>query len=275
MLLNWRILVDEKKSAAENMAIDEAIMQSVIAGEALPTIRFYDWTRPTLSCGFNQSAEKEVDFDEVRKFQYDFVRRPTGGRVVLHKDEVTYAVIAPISDFLEGSVTESYAQISKALAAGLELLGVDVEFEKGSLSAEHQRENANPCFSSTSRYELSVQRKKIVGSAQVRKENVLLQHGSIQLHENQSIIADFMPNFSVEKKEKIRRYLERKTISINQCLNEIKNYDDVVEAMIQGFYKAWDDVHFERMERLSDQELELVKQLVEGKYCRKEWNFRK
>ena len=117
--MKWRFLIDGKLSPAENMALDEAIFECVQDGRSLPTIRFYNWEPSTVSCGYNQEVAKEVDFAELKKHDYGFVRRPTGGRLVLHNNEVTYAVISPFEGRLSGNVTESYSEISKALAKGL------------------------------------------------------------------------------------------------------------------------------------------------------------
>ena len=157
--MHWRILNSGKKSPAENMAIDEAILEAVITGKSLPTIRFYDWNPSTASCGYNQKVDDEVDFSALEKFGFGFVRRPTGGRLVLHDQEITYSVIAPIEGKFAGSVTQAYSVISLALAEGLREMGVDVELEKGSLDSKHQRQAANPCFSSSSKYELKCQNK--------------------------------------------------------------------------------------------------------------------
>ena len=112
--MKWRILINHKKSAAENMAIDEAIMMGNISGQSLPTIRFYDWNLPTVSFGFNQQIKKEIDLDLTKENGFDFVRRPTGGRAVLHIEEVTYAVISPLEDKLSGNITDSYSRVACA-----------------------------------------------------------------------------------------------------------------------------------------------------------------
>ena len=127
--MKWRFLISGKLNSAENMAIDEAIFNCVQAGRSLPTIRFYDWEPSTVSCGYNQEVAKEVDLLALKQHGFGFIRRPTGGRLVLHDNEVTYAVIGPAVGKLSGNVTESYSEISKALAKGLELMGIGVDFE--------------------------------------------------------------------------------------------------------------------------------------------------
>ena len=273
--MKWRFLIQEKLSPAENMAIDEAIFNCIQDGRSIPTIRFYDWEPSTVSCGYNQEVAKEVDFVALRKHNFGFVRRPTGGRVVLHDNEVTYAVIGPTIGRLSGNVTESYSEISKALAKGLELMGIDVDFERGNLSSKHQRQTANPCFTSSSRYELSYQRKKIVGSAQVRKNNCLLQHGSILLNYDQSKLAQILPNLTDDQKERLAIYLKRKTIAINEILNVPKSYDEATKFFMSGFKEKWIMDNFEIRKNLETYELEIAKQLRLTKYLTDEWNQRK
>jgi len=273
--MKWRIINSGKNDSAMNMAIDEAIMLGVIAGESLPTIRFYDWEPATLSCGYNQDVDKEVDFDAVRKGGYGFVRRPTGGRLVLHEREVTYSVIAPIDERLAGSVLESYGVISKALAKGMELLGVGVEFEKGNLSSHHQRQQANPCFTSSSRLELKYGNRKIVGSAQVRKNNVLLQHGSILLDLNQEKVAYLVPGLNSEQRIKLASFLNRKTIAINEITSEKTSYDQAVDSFSKGFVESWIEDEFEFHNYLTHAENQRSEELKMSKYLTAKWNKNK
>lgn len=273
--MKWRIIDTGKNDSAMNMAIDEAIMSGVIAGSSLPTIRFYDWEPATVSCGYNQDVSKEVDFEAVEKGNYGFVRRPTGGRLVLHEREVTYSVIAPIDGRLGGSVLESYGVISKALARGMELLGVGVEFEKGNLSTHHQRQQANPCFTSSSRLELKYDNRKIVGSAQVRKNNVLLQHGSILLHQNQEKVAYLVPGLSEEQRVKLASFLKRKTVAINEITSETVSYEQAVESFGKGFVESWDEDEFEFHDYLTRVENDSSKELKKSKYLTAEWNKNK
>jgi len=270
--MKWRIIIQKKNDPAYNMALDEAILMSVIEKKSPPTIRFYDWNPPTASCGYNQTAENEVDFEILAKKGYEFIRRPTGGRLVLHKDEVTYSVIAPLDGFLGGSVTHTYSQISKALAKGLHLMGIDVILEKGSLSSSHQREAGNPCFTSTSRYELAYKRKKIVGSAQVRKENCFLQHGSVLLHENQGEVGKILPKLTDDKKEKIVNYLKKKTIAINEVLDTPLDFKKAVQFLTEGFILEWDTEDFVLNNELTNEEKKITEYLIKSKYQTEKWN---
>ncbi len=273
--MKWRILIQGKLSPAENMAIDDAIFELIQEGKSSPLIRFYDWDPPTLSLGYHQNAEKEVDFEKLVEFGYGFVRRPTGGRLVLHKNEVTYAVIAPNDEHLAGNVLKSYGDISLALAEGLKLLGIEVEFEQKELTSFSQREAVNPCFNSSSKYELAVQGKKVVGSAQVRRNNVLLQHGSIILDENQREIAYLMPGLSDKMRSRLAKMMDDKTISINQALNKKIPYLEAVRKFVLGFRQAWEKDDFEEIKHLELFEKIRVEDLMKKKYSTDSWNLRK
>jgi lipoate-protein ligase A len=274
-MFNWRVIVSDKLSAAENMAIDEAVFNGVMNGTSPPTIRFYDWQKPTASFGYNQVWEKEIDPDLLQEFDFDLVRRPTGGRLVLHYDEVTYAVIAPAVGKLSGNVTQSYSEISRALKEGFSHMGMDVDLEKGDLSAEHQRQEKNPCFTSSSRYELKYKNKKIVGSAQVRKKDVILQHGSILLNHDQSKVADILPGLVPEQRERVRKYLSRKSTSINRNLSEPIDFYHATEHFKIGFETAWEADHFSYLEDFGKSEKKEIRRLILEKYSTADWNKRK
>ncbi|MCS6935961.1 MAG: lipoate--protein ligase family protein [Candidatus Bipolaricaulota bacterium] len=171
----WRVLDTGVGSAPWNMAVDEALLRSCDAQPHV-TLRLYQWERPTLSLGYFQDLS-EIDLEECARRGFDWVRRPTGGRAVLHHDELTYSFVAPIA-LLGESVARSHEQISRALALGLERLGLRAEFA-------HHRERSPDlsavCFATPAPVELSIQNKKVIGSAQVRTQRSLLQHGSIPL----------------------------------------------------------------------------------------------
>jgi lipoyl(octanoyl) transferase len=272
-MISWRILINGKLSPIENMAIDEAIMLGLEKGVSEPTIRFYDWNPPTVSFGFHQDVEKEADLERINLKGYGLIRRPTGGRLVLHKNEITYAVIAPLSDHLDGSVIDVYAEISYALADGLKGMGIDVEFEKGTLTSQEQRETSNPCFTSSSRYELTYLRKKIVGSAQVRRNNLFLQHGSILLDQNQEEVADLLPDLTDEQRLKLAQYLKKKTIAINEIREVPVSFNDAVTFLIAGFKNIWHEDAFQEVHFLNTYEQEIVNNLITEKYGKEQWTY--
>ena len=177
----WRHFPYAVRSGAENMAIDEALLLSMAQTlEPQPVLRFYGWSPATLSLGYAQSCHKEVDEAACRREGIDIIRRPTGGRAVLHEYELTYSVIAPENNpNVVGTVIQSYLKISQALLKGLRSVGIDAEMVA---NAGKPQERSALCFEAPSWYELVVDGRKLVGSAQVRKGGMLLQHGSILLH---------------------------------------------------------------------------------------------
>lgn len=178
----WRFLDTGCGDAAYNMAVDEALLLSHEAGQSPPTLRVYTWSSPTLSLGYAQSIEKEVDTTACREHGVTPIRRPTGGRAVLHDDEATYSIVMPLRlDGREASITEHYRRIGLALEAALRRAGLAVTLERPSVLAAAPRPASPACFAALSRYELSATGRKLVGSAQKRGRRSLLQHGSIPL----------------------------------------------------------------------------------------------
>jgi lipoyl(octanoyl) transferase len=182
--MHWSLLLTPPLSGAENMALDEALLERAAAsGNAV--FRVYSWAEPTLSFGRNQAARGKYDAMRAREMGIAVVRRPTGGRSLLHDHEVTYSVTAPAS--LAGSFRESYAHINRLLVGGLQRLGVAVE-----VAAPDERSlppSASPCFERPAAGELVVGGRKLVGSAQWRDNGALLQHGSILVEDDQSLIS--------------------------------------------------------------------------------------
>jgi lipoate-protein ligase A len=177
-----RLLVDEPLAGASNMAIDEAIMESGRRG--LVTLRLYRWEPGCLSFGRNQTARGRYDGDRAAAMGYDVVRRPTGGRSVLHHQELTYSVTAPAS---WGSLRDVYVRINRALAAGLRLLGVDAVVHESS-AGPTPRPTVRACFRDPLPGEVTANGRKLVGSAQWRDAGALLQHGSILIRNEQDLV---------------------------------------------------------------------------------------
>jgi lipoyl(octanoyl) transferase len=181
----WRLLLTPAAGGAQNMALDEALMSRAReTGEF--TLRVYSWAAPTLSLGRNQSARRVYDLERIRARGLRVVRRPTGGRAILHHREITYSVTAPAAD--AGDLHASYDRINKVLVAGLERLGVRPEIAAPAGRAVPP--GPSPCFDMPSAGELVLGGRKLAGSAQWRSEGALLQHGSILVEDDQSTLAE-------------------------------------------------------------------------------------
>jgi len=181
---SWRLLVTPPASGAENMALDEALMDRARdTGEWV--LRVYSWNTPTISLGRNQSARGRYDLDRIRELGLDIVRRPTGGRAILHDREITYSVTAPVLD--AGDLRESYDRINRLLLSALHSLGVEASVAARSKRAAMP--GMAPCFDEPAAGELTVDGRKLAGSAQWRSEEALLQHGSILVADDQTLLA--------------------------------------------------------------------------------------
>lgn len=183
----WRLLLVPPRSGAENMARDVALMRRAReTGETVFSV--YAWTHPTLSLGRNQRAKGCYDLDRMGSIGVDVVRRPTGGRALLHHREATYSVTAALE--AGATIRDSYERINRILLAGLGMLGVGATVAAPQSPMLPPAEA--PCFAEPARGELVSDGRKLVGSAQWRDEGALLQHGSILIDDDQSLIADFL-----------------------------------------------------------------------------------
>lgn len=232
--MNWHYIDSGKKPAAYNMSIDEELLSRAQAGEKTPVLRFYAWDPPAVSIGRFQKIEQAVNIDACRKYGFDIIRRVTGGRAVFHYRELTYSIASRIENhFFPPTVLGSYQVIAAALRAGLTCLGISAEIvSRGSRSAALAGINGrNPaCFSSPSRYEIAVNGKKIIGSAQRRLSRAFLQHGSILMEYDPALEAELIPGGGSAGH----------ATSIAQELGRSVGKADVVEAFQHGFAKTFD-----------------------------------
>jgi lipoyl(octanoyl) transferase len=185
--LPWRLLVSPPLGGPENMALDEALMaRARRTGETV--LRVYEWSRPTLSLGRNQRAVGVYHETLLAERGVGVVRRPTGGRALLHHREITYSVTAPCDD--AGALLAEYGRINELLCSALGALEVPVVPAAPATRAAPP--SAAPCFAEPARGELTLHGRKLVGSAQWRERGAMLQHGSILIDDDQSSIAGFM-----------------------------------------------------------------------------------
>lgn len=177
----WRVIDHSQGKGSWNMAVDEAILESVYTGESPATLRLYAWEPACLSLGHAQPYS-EVNTRALTKNGWDVVRRPTGGRAILHVDELTYSVIAPEDEpRVRGGVLESYLRLSEALLESLRILGLSPQAKEKSQSDKKGKPNP-VCFEVPSNYEITVNSKKLIGSAQARRKGGILQHGALPLY---------------------------------------------------------------------------------------------
>lgn len=260
----WRLLNTHHLDGATNMAIDEAISRAVQARLVPPTLRFFGWQPACLSLGQAQPGA-DVDREACRAAGIDVVRRPTGGRAILHTDELTYSVIAPEHEpRVAGSIVESYRRLSEGLLAGLALIGVPTQ--QAERPDNHDRDAGPVCFEVPSNYEIVFDGKKLVGSAQMRKPGVVLQHGTLPLHGDIARITKYLA--SRPDADRVRA----RATTVEAAVGKVVPFEQVTELMAQGFAAALNlDL---QPGALIDRELEWAEGLRREKYAADEWTYR-
>lgn len=231
----WRLIVHSEAAGATNMAVDDAILSSVIDAASLPTLRFYQWAPICLSLGRNQKLA-EVDLPACTAAGVDIVRRPTGGRSILHADELTYSVSLSQTDpRAKGGIVEGYRRLSEGLLAGLHCLGLSAVQSAG--QAEPGGRSTAVCFESPSDYEITVAGRKLVGSAQWRIRGGVLQHGSLPLHGDLTRIVDYLAFTNAERRTQ-RRRLRMRALTLQDATGTRYSFEDVARAIAEGFATA-------------------------------------
>ncbi|MET4560558.1 lipoate-protein ligase A [Lysinibacillus parviboronicapiens] len=276
-MTTWYFLNSGKCSPSFNMALDEALLDWHSEGLIPPVIRFYEWEPATLSIGYFQQARRDINLDAVRQQGLGFVRRPTGGRAVLHEHELTYSVIVTESyPNMPESVTEAYRVLSEGILQGFHNLGMDAYFsvpDTEEKKADLKQPKSAVCFDAPSWYELVVEGKKIAGSAQTRQKGVILQHGAILLDLDEEKLLSVFNFSSDEAKERMRKKLPEKAVAINSLVNEPVSIEQCVTAFRDGFAKSL-QIELKPF-TLSEEQLEYVRALEEKKYAHDDWNFKK
>lgn len=249
------------------MAVDQALLESYALHEQ-PTLRFYRWDPPCLSLGLAQRLQRDVDQAACAELGIDIVRRPTGGRAILHDQEVTYALIMAVNHPLigGGSVVQSYRAISAAICLGLEQLGITPELAP---QPTQRHPPSAACFDLPSDYEITVGGRKLVGSAQARRNGVLLQHGTLLLHADVQQLARVLQLPATLPETALAQRL----IALDEILTERPTPDAVVAALIGGFERLWNIELTPGI--LTDGEKQRAAELVRELYGNPAWTARR
>jgi lipoate-protein ligase A len=257
------------------MAVDEAILEAARSGAVLPTLRVYSWEPACLSLGYAQHFN-DVDTARLAEHGWEVVRRPTGGRAILHTDELTYSVTGPQNEpRLAGSILESYRRLSQGLLAALHCLKVPAEAANLLLvkSSEHGQRRPGPvCFEVPSDYEIVVAGKKLIGSAQARRQEGVLQHGSLPLYGDLTRIVEGLvfPD-EQERSTAAERLLQRAT-TVEMVMGRRISWEAAAQAFASGFEKALD---LELIPgELTPQEISRAEELTREKYGHASWTKR-
>lgn len=272
----WFFINSGYCSPSYNMALDEALLNWHSEGLIPPVIRFYGWQPAALSIGYFQKAETEIDLERVKELGLGFVRRPTGGRGVLHEHELTYSIIVSEEhpDMPE-SVTEAYRILSGGLLEGFKNLGLDAYFsvpDTAEKLADLKKPKSAVCFDAPSWYEMVVEGKKVAGSAQTRQKGVILQHGAILIDLDAEKLLSLFRFSDAGAKEKMRLKIPEKAVSINSLRSYQATMDECIEAFKEGFRSSL-EIELEPY-ILTSEQMEYVKSLEKEKYASDSWNFR-
>ncbi len=269
---SFRVLVDDHRTPAENMARDETLLRRVIAGESPPCIRFYQWKPPGLSIGRFQSIDNGVDPEKCREHGVKVVRRLTGGEGVLHDDELTYSIMVPMNHprFDGRGIIDSYRTISRALVKGLRDIGLESSMAgEGPTRADPM--SGGVCFYTPTVYEVTSGGKKIVGSAQTREKGIILQHGSVPIDWDPDVLLD-VTGIKGPERGPFKGFLLQRATTIREQLGRRVDYLELADSFARAFAEVFDaeledsdySVHEEKMASF----------LVDTKYSSDEWNLK-
>jgi lipoate-protein ligase A len=270
----WRLIIDDApRSGASNMAIDQAMAEACAAGEAPPTLRFYRWQPPAVSLGRLQPIA-EIDLAAVEAHGYEVVRRSTGGRAILHVDELTYSVAAAKEEpRVSGGVMDAYLRLSNALLAGLQEIGLSATKAGGDVRAG--KDVSAACFEAPSAYEITAGGRKLLGSAQSRRVGYVLQHGSLPLTGDITRLIPLL-NLPADQRPALQAQLRNRAQTLEQALTSITGASDVdvqfehvARALCRGFEEV---LNLElRPGTLTPAEVRRSAELIREKYANPEW----
>ena len=254
----WRLLKLETHDAFMNMAIDEAVLTARIKNLVPNTLRFYRWKPSAVSIGRFQNIQNEVLLDNCKEHGVSVVRRITGGGTVYHdeENEITYSVVAEKSELEATDITSVYAKIYAGLTEALKILGIKADFNLG---------DAKHCPN------ITVNRRKISGSAQCHKAGVVLQHGTLLVGVDLKKMFNFLRVPWAKTCMEVVSVAERKITSVRDELGRNVSIKDVYQALIEGFQKAL-NIQLVTGE-LTSYETELAEKLRDEKYATESWNF--
>lgn len=262
----WRLICDTPAMGTWNMAVDTAFLQGVGQGESLPILRWYGWEPLCLSLGYGQSV-KDVDLERIQANAWGIVRRPTGGKAILHGRELTYSVILPKDhELAQGDVVESYRRISEALMAALRILGLSPQSER---QAKGNKGLGPVCFEVPSHYEITASGKKLIGSAQVRRREGILQHGSLPLYGDIAQICDVLHYETEAERESAKQHVQARATTLEDVLGQRISWDEAADALARGFQQTFDLEFFP--ETMTAAEFAAAEAIMQHTYASPDW----
>jgi len=268
-LVMIRIIETNENDGAMNMAIDETLLVIEKEKGFPPALRVYKFVPPTLSIGYFQKMEKEVNFTHCKELGIGYVRRPTGGRAVLHDKELTYSVtMAHPHRILEMNLLDSFHYLCEGIIKAIGLLGGNAYF-----SDREDNEISSPsCFAAPTFSDILLNGKKVVGSAQMRNDYGLLQHGSILYHVDLEQIF-YCFNLDENARKRLVELSKKKISSLSDELNKEITFDAIKDALKRGMEEVTDETLIPT--ELTKDEKILAEKLYHEKYNTYEWNFKR
>lgn len=230
--LEFEILRHDEKTGKFNMDFDVALKDS-----GKPAFRIYRWKPWAVSLGANQKKE-QIDEEKCRKMGFDIVRRPTGGRAVLHANELTYSVVMPLQDGV--TIQDAYRDIHMILKDSFIELGCELDFEKSQADFREFYKSSSmsvSCFASSARYEIAKAGRKIVGSAQRLFGQTLLQHGSVLLGKGHELLADVSTTNSPEQQAKLKDFIIRHSSTLSEAAGREISFEECSDAIMKTIKK--------------------------------------
>jgi len=273
-LATWRLIITPPRNGAWNMAVDQALLESIGNGNSLPALRLYAWSPPCISLGHAQPIS-DVDMEKLGSIGWNIVRRITGGRAILHTDELTYSVIGPHDEpRLTGGVLESYLRLSRALLNTVDRLGIEAQALEKHRDINADQHNQEPiCFKVPSNYEITVHGKKLIGSAQARKKMGILQHGTLPLYGDLTRILEVLHVQSGNKDEiELRQRILDRATTVESTVGRRISWDEVAKQFIQAFEETL-NLSFIESEP-TEEELGRTNTLINEKYSSPDWTDR-
>ena len=233
----WRFIDSGAGDGHTNMATDLAMAR--LAGDVpyAATLRVYGWHPPTISLGYHQSLD-DLELDQCRRDGVEVVYRPTGGRAVLHSEELTYAVVIGPGSYLFGlDIMTLYERLSHAILDALNRLHIAALFDRSQRTPQNfsRGELSSLCYASAIQHEIGVNGKKLVGSAQRRFEYAVLQHGSILLGPHHTQLARYLRHGDETWRKAVQRYMQQHTVSLDELRTPPVHYEELATALPMGF----------------------------------------
>jgi lipoate-protein ligase A len=268
----WRVVYSAPAPGAWNMALDEAFFEACLRGKSPPTLRLYAWEPACLSLGYAQPFT-DIDLPALQQHGWELVRRPTGGRAILHTDELTYSVCGLQDEpRLAGSVLDSYQVLAQALLKALQRLHIPAQAYAKPTLATGSDPKGPVCFEVPSNYEITVEGKKLIGSAQARRKGGVLQHGSLPLYGDLTRITQALA-FTDEatRQSAAQRLLERATTAEAE-LGKTLPWEVAARVFASAFAETLNLSLIPG--EPSPEELAHARQLVAEKYAHISWNER-